>query len=168
MAGILGVAGFYPNRVGVNNMEFLCKGLLLLVVTNNDKMAEFGIPSWMPSAVCDRSNNPVYQGTVYVTDGFWKLTKEAQDVLLTHEAGHVACGHLDLEICQSDELVINDQLEAEADAWAVSVVSEEKFDAAIRECGELIIRTINADEVTVGLINQSIDKRISDRKKLGS
>jgi Zn-dependent protease with chaperone function len=149
-------------------MEFLCKGLVLLVVTNNDKMGEFGIPSWMPSAVCDRSDNSAYQGKVYVTDGFWQLPETVQSVLLTHEAGHVACGHLDLEVCQGDDLVINEVLEAQADAWAVAVVSEEKFDAALRECGELIARTINADEATIALINESIEKRISDRKKLGS
>lgn len=146
-------------------MEFKTGGINVFVVEDSYKMQTLGIPAWMPSAVCDRSNLGEYNAVVSVTPAFFKLTKASQDAFLTHECGHAALGHLDLDICQGVDLVVNEVLEAQADAWAVSVIGQDSFDAAIRECGELIIKTINADIQTEMMISQDIQKRINLRNE---
>lgn len=146
-------------------MEFSTNNIMVIVVEDNDKMETLGIPSWMPSAVCDRSDADNYNAVVSVTTAFFKLSKASQDAFLTHECGHAALGHLDLDICQGVDLVVNEELEAQADAWAVSVIGQDSFDAAIRECGELIIKTINADIQTEMMISQDIQKRINLRNE---
>ena len=142
---------------------FETSGLKIQVIEDNESMKSVGVPEFIPSAAVDNCNVEGIDAVVIVTTAFFKLTKESQRVILFHEAGHVACGHLELEEAQTSDLVINDALEAEADAWAVRQTSVAAFDAALYECGELIAIAINADETVKAGINESLEKRIALR-----
>ena len=142
---------------------FETSGLTIQVIEDNTKMGSLGVPEYIPSAAVDSTDIKGIDAVVYVTSAFFKLTLPSQQVILFHEAGHVACGHLELDEAKTSDLVINDDLEAEADTWAVTKSSIAAFDAALYECGEIIAVAINADEVTKRAIEESLEKRIALR-----
>lgn len=142
---------------------FETSGLKIKVIEDNETMKSVGVPEFIPSAAVDGSNVDGIDAVVIVTEAFFKLSKESQQAILFHEAGHVACGHLKLDEAKTSDLVINDQLEAEADAWAVNQTSVAAFDAALYECGRAIAAAISADEVVKQSLNESIERRIALR-----
>lgn len=142
---------------------FETSGLKIQVIEDNEKMKSMGVPEFIPAAAVDSTDIASLDGIVYVTSAFFNLSKESQQVILFHEAGHVACGHLKLDEAKTSDLVINDQLEAEADAWAVNQTSVAAFDAALYECGKLIAIAISADETVKQAIAESLEKRIALR-----
>lgn len=142
---------------------FETSGLKIQVIEDNESMKSVGVPDFIPSAAVDSCNIEGIDAIVIVTEAFFKLTKESQQVILFHEAGHVACGHLELDEAKTDDLVINEELEAEADAWAVNQIGVAAFDAALYECGKLIADAVNADETVKAGINESLEKRIALR-----
>ena len=94
-----------------------------------------------------------------------QLPEYIRNIALTHEAGHVAMGHLKLEAAAGNDVVINDKLEAEADKWAADVVGESAFDlmmdAMVYESLKAL-RAINcgADLVAVKpILDAEIEKR---------
>ena len=149
-------------------LHFEVAGFKIGVIVDNAKLAAYGIQAFIPSAIVDRTVIAGIDGIVYTTTAFTELSENTRRALLTHEVGHVACGHLDLDICQDDGLVINDRLEAEADAWAVARVGMAMFDRAVVECGNALITTLKADAATVTIIKNAVDKRIANRHSLAN
>lgn len=149
-------------------VHFEVAGFKIGVIVDNAKLAAYGIQSFIPSAVVDRTTIAGIDGIVYTTSAFNELSDNTRRALLTHEVGHVACGHLDLDICEGEGLVINDRLEAEADAWAVARVGMSMFDRAVVECGNALITTLNADTATKAIIKDAVDKRIANRHSLAN
>lgn len=149
-------------------LHFEVAGFKIGVIVDNDKLAAYGIHAFIPSAVVDRTVIAGIDGIVYTTSAFTELSDNTRRALLTHEVGHIACGHLDLDICQDDGLVINDRLEAEADAWAVARVGMVTFDCAVVECGNVLATTLKADAATKAVIKDAVDKRIANRHSLAN
>ena len=147
-------------------LHFEVAGFKIGVVVDNAKLASYGIQSFIPSAIVDRTTIAGIDGIVYTTTAFTELSDNTRRALLTHEVGHIACGHLELDICEGDGLVVNETIEAEADAWAVTHVGMAMFDRAVVECGNALITTLKADAVTVTSIKNAVDKRIANRHNL--
>lgn len=118
-------------------MLFEVNGVSLTVTVSDQQMKTYGIYPFQPSAVV------LETGEVFTTTAFTKLSSVTQYALLTHEAGHIACGHLK-KYAGSTELVIDPSIEAEADAWASAIVGETAFDEAITECLDLTISEIES------------------------
>lgn len=114
---------------------FTVKGYILTVETDNAAFEKFDVPSIVPAAMVDRPIRPETNGHVVVTSSFESLSKSTREILLTHEAAHVACNHLE---GVGSELVINPQIEAEADAWACDIVGANAFDRACTEAIEVL------------------------------
>lgn len=149
-------------------VHFEVAGFKIGVVVDDAKLATYGIHAFIPSAVVDRTVIAGIDGIVYTTSAFNELSDNTRRALLTHEVGHIACGHLDLDICEGEGLVINDQIEAEADAWAVARVGMVTFDRAVMECGNMLAATLNADTATKAAITAAVAKRIADRHSLAN
>lgn len=105
---------------------FNIAGVSLLIIADDGVLSGYGVPEWMPAACVDTCSDSCFDGEVRVTPGFLTLSKEHQNALLTHEAAHVACGHL-IAHPQKGEVVVDERLEAEADAWAIARVGYETF-----------------------------------------
>lgn len=147
-------------------LHFEVAGFKIGVVVDNAKLASYGIQSFIPSAIVDRTTIAGIDGIVYTTTAFTELSDNTRRALLTHEVGHIACGHLELDSCEGDGLVINERIEAEADAWAVARVGIVTFDCAVVECGDMLAATLNADAATKAAITAAVAKRIADRHNL--
>lgn len=137
-------------------LKFSIGDITLSFKVDNAKMESYGIPGWMPSVVVDKTTEAGFAGAVTATSAFMKLSEEARNALLTHEAGHVACGHL--ELTNTDELVINAQLEAEADDWACSQIGDAAFDWAMDEAVEMIKTMVPVE------YHDSIEKDVAARR----
>lgn len=145
---------------------FTVNGYTATVVNDNDAAMKFGIPSFIPCAFIDETDKGAVINT---TTGFYKLTKATQEIILTHEIGHLALGHL--KNTNPDEMTINARLEAEADLWACNVVGEEVFDKAIFETCAVTLDELAANgyELTTEIRDSARlerDTRIANRKKL--
>ena len=149
-------------------LHFEVAGFKIGVIVDNDKLASYGIQAFIPSAVVDRTDIAGIDGIVYTTTAFTELSENTRRALLTHEVGHIACGHLELDICEGDGLVVNETIEAEADAWAVTHVGMAMFDRAVVECGNILATTLNADAATKAVIKDAVDKRIANRHSLAN
>jgi hypothetical protein len=87
------------------------------------------------------------------------LSIAAQIGILTHEAGHYASGHLDLEESKSCDLVNNPTMEAQADAWACSIIGDDAFDAFVTENIEFIKQRVGTK------FHSDIDYSVAVRKQ---
>lgn len=134
-------------------MEFTfeVRGINLFVEVDNDAFTCVGIPSVLPSAmVVDPSkyNRTGFSGHVFVTEAFMRLPEIFRRIALTHEAGHVACGHLILPevkmAAAESSAVTSAQLEAEADHWAAGVVGHGMYDAMLDMFGHESLRVLSA------------------------
>lgn len=145
------------NIFEVNNIK-------LSVKEDNEFIAKYGIPKGFPCALISLPLLKGFDGHVSVTSGFFCLSEESQKTMLTHEAGHAACGHLLLDV-PTDGLLINADIEAEADAWADSVLGIGAFDKFIEE-QRLFLLAKGGDKLTPDLIekiNEECRVRTSNR-----
>lgn len=142
---------------------FTVKGFSAKVVQDNEMAMKFGIPSIIPSCFIDKINGDI---VIITTSGFDVLSDKTQSVILTHELGHLALGHL--EILPADIMTMNDRLEAEADRWAVAIVGVDALDKAVYETAAVTLDqlAINGVELTPAIRNEmreASSKRISNR-----
>lgn len=145
---------------------FEVNNIKLSVKEDNEFIAQYGIPKGLPCAVVSLSTMEGFDGDVRVTSGFYRLSEESQRTMLTHEAGHVACGHLQQIPEGFEGLVDNSIMEAEADAWADSILGNGAFDKFIEENRQYLIFKIG-DALTPELIeniNSECEARIANRK----
>lgn len=142
---------------------FEIEGIRLNVVEDNDTFLAFGVDGVQhPAAAVSKAQLDGFNGHVIVTSAFFKLTAATQNALLTHEAGHVACGHLDLVEAQTENLLINSQLEAEADAWATVRVGN-AFDVAVMECSNYVATVYAVSDDIAELFIKETNERIALR-----
>lgn len=143
---------------------FEINNVKLSVEEDNDFMAKYGIPKGLPCAIISLPLLKGFDGHVSVSAGFFRLSEESQQTMLTHEAGHAACGHLLIET-PTDGLLINADIEAEADAWADAVLGAGVFDKFIAENRSYVIAKIG-DALTPDIlasIDQDCEQRIAKR-----
>ena len=112
---------------------FTTGGYTVDVRCDEQRMEKLLIPGWIPAAVIDRPSQNGGHPVVSVTPGFFDLSIAAQIGILTHEVGHYASGHLDWEEAKSQDLVNHPTMEAQADAWACSIIGDDAFDAFVTE-----------------------------------
>lgn len=142
---------------------FEVEGIRLHVVKDDETFLAFGVNGIQhPAAAVSKTQLDGFNGHVIVTSAFFNLTEATQTALLTHEAGHVACGHLDLVEAQTENLLINAQLEAEADAWATVRVGN-AFDVAVMECSEYVARVYAVSDDIAELFVKETNERIALR-----
>ena len=138
---------------------FTIGGHTVDVKCDEQHFEKFGIPGWIPSAFIDR---PVTDGShpiVSVTPGFFDLSLAAQIGILTHEVGHYVMGHLDWEEAKSQDLVNQPTMEAQADAWACSVLGDDAFDAFVAENVQFIKQRVEIK------FHDSIDYSVAVRRQ---
>lgn len=147
------------NIFEVNNIK-------LSVMEDNEFMAKHGTPRGIPSALLSLSKTPEYDGVVRVTKAFFRLSEESQKAVLLHEAGHIACGHLNNLPEDFDGLVVNPDFEAEADVWADNILGEGAFDKFIEECRQVVIAKLgeHATPDLIEKINEECRVRTANRK----
>jgi hypothetical protein len=123
---------------------FTAKGYTATVIVDDKAAEKFGIPGFIPCAFIDETDEgPV----ITTTSGFYKLTKATQEIILTHEIGHLALGHL--KNTNPDEMTINARLEAEADLWACEIIGFDAFDKAIFEASAVTLDELAAAGYTL-------------------
>ena len=89
------------------------------VVTDNETICQYINSDAFPCAMVTDPQREGIDGTVFVPEVFHDLSKQHQVMMLTHECGHVALGHL--ANAAKGELTIDPFIEAEADHWAASI-----------------------------------------------
>ena len=142
---------------------FTVNGFSASVIQDNEMALKFGIPSIIPSCFIDKINGDV---VIITTSGFNVLSDKTQQVILTHELGHLALGHL--EITPAEIMTNNDLLEAEADRWAMEIVGVDALDKAVYETAAVTLDqlAINGVELTPAIrseMREVSNKRISNR-----
>lgn len=144
---------------------FEINNIKLTVKEDNEFIAKYGIPKGFPCAVITLPLLNGFDGHVSVTSGFFSLSEESQKTMLTHEAGHAACGHLLIDV-PPDGLLINADIEAEADAWADSVLGDGAFDKFIKE-HRLFLLEKGGDKLTPELIEKiNVEFRVRTSNRL--
>ncbi len=123
------------------------------------KFEKFGIPGWIPSSFIARPEKDGSHPIVSVTPGFFDLSTMAQIGILTHEVGHYATGHLSWEEAKSQDLVNNPIMEAQADAWACSILGDDAFDAFVAEASKFIKQRVRVE------FHSDIDYSVAVRKQ---
>ena len=146
---------------------FQINGVTVEVVTDNDIIVDYIKTDILPCAMVDTPSRNDIDGTVYVPAVFHKLTKKQQTLILSHECGHVALGHLSL--AKAGELLINESIEAEADKWAVDIHGVAAYTKMINDLTQYtldILKEYISDEsvynkLVVDMTNQA-NKRIAN------
>lgn len=131
---------------------FEISGIRLNVEVNDDAFTAAGIPAFFPSAMvdCPKKHGAVdVDGTCFVTAAFMKMPKYTRELILTHEAGHVAMGHLTLDLTATDDCVTCEKLEAEADRWAANQRGEAAFDVALDAVGHETLKILTGLKGTI-------------------
>lgn len=143
---------------------FTVKDIILAVKEDNEFLKQYGLPKALPCALVSLTTEPGFDGQVYVSSAFFNLSEESQKTILTHEAGHIACNHLEIAC---DGLLINEDVEAEADAWADNVLGEGTFDKFIDEQELYLINLLlekgNLTQETEAAIRNDCAKRKRNR-----
>lgn len=142
---------------------FTVNDIKLTVKEDNEFLKQYGLPKAFPCALVCLTTKPGFDGQVYVSSAFFNLTEESQQTLLTHEAGHVACKHLEIEC---DGLLIDDNIEAEADAWADSVLGEGAFDKFIDEQEHYLINHLKEKGKLTQEVEDAIKADCAKRKRI--
>lgn len=138
---------------------FTTGGYTVDVRCDEQHFEKFGIPGWIPAAFIARPSQDGSQPIVSVTPGFFDLSAKAQIGILTHEVGHYASGHLDWEEAKSNELINNPAMEAQADAWACSIIGDDAFDAFVTENVQFIKQRVEVK------YHSDIDYSVAVRKQ---
>ena len=158
-------------------MSFLFEvsGIRLNVEINNDAFDRIGVPSFLPSAMVDcptKHGIKDADGACFVTSAFMQLPEFYRNIALTHEAGHVAMGHLELEEAAGNDLVINEKFEAEADNWAANIVGQAAFDSMMDALTHETLKALGAANCGADLtavkpiLDAEIEKRKSNYKSI--
>ena len=110
---------------------FTANGFTAQVITDDDAFSKYDVPGCVPAAMLDKKPGDL-SPVIFITTGFAELSSPTRNAILTHEIGHIACGHLD-QFGGSEELIDNADIEAQADAWAACIVGGEAIDLALEE-----------------------------------
>lgn len=138
---------------------FIIKGITLNVIPDDGILENHGVPEWAPSAVVDAKAGEM-TGTVRVTKGFLEMDKKFQEILLTHEAGHIACGHF-AEDHPTDKIVENDRLEAEADAWAIQELGYEQYASVFTHVMGIILAKLEFPAFYKSMLEEETEQRLA-------
>lgn len=140
-------------------------GITVTVQTSDSAFQKYGVPAEVPAAMVEVTADFPHP-VVYTTTGFATLSDVSQAAVLAHEAGHVACGHLETH---NEPGVLYDvpELEAQADAWASKVVGVSEFDRALAETVAIIKRHLGKSltPAVEDIIDQQILGRVNLRQK---
>lgn len=141
--------------------------LSVKVVLSNEAAAKYKIPAFIPCAFMDTDEDGNH--FIVVTDGFYALTEQTQKCILTHELGHLSLGHM--TDTPKDEMVMNAQIEAEADAWASYIVGKEEFEKAVYESAAVTLDQLGNNGINLTpeirtAVRAEANKRIADRDAL--
>lgn len=148
---------------------FEISGVRLSVQTNPEMIESFGVPCWIPTAAVDcpiKHHIEDCDGVVFTSQAFAELPEYLRTYALAHEAGHVALGHLKLEECSTDEIIENEVLEAQADAWAAKLVGEDNYDHLIDEMTNATLKAITDNGGTLDLTGIHRIKMNAETRKL--
>ena len=138
---------------------FIVKGITLNVIADDGILQNHGVPDWAPSAVVDAKAGEM-TGIVRVTKGFLEMDKKFQEILLTHEAGHIACNHFEINH-PTDKIVENDRLEAEADAWAIQELGYEEYASVFTHVTGIILAKLEFPSVYKTMLEQENQQRLA-------
>ena len=152
-------------------MSFLFEvsGIRLNVEVNDDAFTRVGVPAFLPSAMVDcpaKHGVKDVDGACFVTSAFMQLPEHFRNIALTHEAGHVAMGHLELEESAGNDLVINERFEAEADKWAADIVGQVAFDSMMDALTHETLKALKGANCGADLtkVKPILDAEIEKRK----
>lgn len=146
---------------------FEVSGVRLEVREDNDIFTAMGIPAFLPSAMVDEpsKHGVTADGAVFVTSAFMRLPKYFRDIALTHEAGHVSLGHLSMITDdQRGEVIVDDQIEAEADRFAADIVGESAYDFMLDAVAYESLKAIREAGGNVTAAKPILDAEIEKRK----
>lgn len=141
---------------------FTVDGYTAIVRSDDAVFAKYGVPTEVPAALLDKITGEEFP-VIFVTSGFSSLSSASQNAILTHEIGHIACGHLDK---YNEEGVLYDipELEAEADAWAAGRVGHDTFLESLDETVSILL-TVLGSRVTSEM-KEELFGLVSRRKEL--
>lgn len=114
-------------------------------------------------ADCDDDQNKV----IYVNSKLLNGSKELYNAICRHELGHIFSGHLNSEM--KDCVIIDNNLELEADAWAVKHGANAQilrdhlksaYDLQINMVGEELYKQLVETNETVKMIDEQLKARI--------
>lgn len=138
------------------------------IITDNSVIEQYINTDAFPCAMVTDPQREGIHGTVFVSEAFHTMMSEKHQVMmLTHECGHIALGHL--AKVPEKELTIDPVIEAEADHWAASIQGVANYidmiEALNRRTMEVAKTIIPYEEVCDQLEEQSAiatKKRIAD------
>lgn len=145
---------------------FEVSGIRLEVREDNDMFTMMGAPDFLPSAMVDRpeKHGCSVDGAVFITKAFMRLPEYFRRIALTHEAGHVACGHLNYAPEHTNEIIVDTRIEAEADRWAANIVGESAYDLMFDALSYETLKVIGEQGGNVVAAKPVLEEQIAERK----
>ena len=145
---------------------FSVNGITLNIEVNDDFFESIMGELKAPSAMLMSNEGDV--GLVYIPSCFLELDKETQEILLTHEAGHVALRHIERLTaenvdCSGETVVINAKIEAEADAWASKVVGYEALVNAYRTMTKAVVAAYTGLVADLSAVEEAVEIELTAR-----